>query len=420
MDRLLTATLLVDLLSPLLISSLNVDPQFRYFSTILWGLIAFKTVLGFRFIRSVDLAIFIIVALYSTLGFVIATLNGQNILITAWGWWLIYKGPILGLYVFQKKSNIRSFTRKILNYGNIILVFEVLVQIIQYSSGVPIGDQLGGTFGEWGTQALATFLIIVFALNLSAWIIRSNGKKLLLIFLLCLISSMLSSTKIFPFVAVVMGVIAIIFRIEYTRRLLMIMPTIIFIVFQVFLMIFIFSKFLPSSQLDEYGLLFNKDTLHEYYFMLAEGEKKFDVGRNIQILLAWNQLKSSKLPVSTIYWGDGLGARAESNVLGDTGIALRNNDLGAFSGTSLTVLIGEMGIMGIISMIFFYISVVLTLWISRRRYKSEDIQVLKYGILIFSICWPILLWYASSWSYAIPSFFYWCGLGLIRKSNLVA
>ena len=58
-----------------------------------------------------------------------------------------------------------------------------------------------------------------------------------------------------------------------------------------------------------------------------------------------------------------------------------------------------------------WVAVVLLRDIS--RYPQSDGAQLRYALLLFSLLWPIWLWYRAVWAFPVPMLLYWVTLGYV-------
>ena len=145
-----------------------------------------------------------------------------------------------------------------------------------------------------------------------------------------------------------------------------------------------------------------------------DGGTYSDIGRLDAVKIGWNSI--TKDPV-TFLFGYGLGTRSESQSLGTAGVALVSGGMGLSVGTSLLVMMQEMGSIGLTLLVIFWLWLLLALWRDIQRYSDLQATGLRYGLLLFSLCWPIWLWYATSWTSRVPMLLYWISLGYVFAEN---
>ena len=115
--------------------------------------------------------------------------------------------------------------------------------------------------------------------------------------------------------------------------------------------------------------------------------------------------------------GYGLGARSESVTFGTAGIGLTTGYLGLSVGTSLLIIMQEMGLVGLAVLSYIILWIIFTLASDIRRSPFSMANSLRYGLLIFSILWPVWLWYANVWTMRVPMFLYWYLLGYVLAES---
>ena len=132
------------------------------------------------------------------LGATIATFNGQSADATFWGWWVMFKYPIVGLYVYLCREWPPEFARWYYQFCFVVLGIEVVVQILQFAAGEPPGDNLTGTFGRQATHALSTFIFLTLGLAIGYWLVYGDWKVLGYVALASMAASVLGALRFFP------------------------------------------------------------------------------------------------------------------------------------------------------------------------------------------------------------------------------
>jgi hypothetical protein len=135
------------------------------------------------------------------------------------------------------------------------------------------------------------------------------------------------------------------------------------------------------------------------------------------VQLGWDSLQRD--PV-TFLFGYGIGTRSESQSLGTAGVALTQGYLGLSVGTSLLVMMQEMGVIGIIVMSGFILWLSLALARDIHRFPYSSALRLRYALLMFSFLWPLWLWYAVTWTMRVPMLLYWLSLGYVFAESRIS
>jgi hypothetical protein len=111
--------------------------------------------------------------------------------------------------------------------------------------------------------------------------------------------------------------------------------------------------------------------------------------------------------------GLGIGARGESETLGTSGVGFARSDIGKNAGTSLLVIMQELGFLGVISLGGFFLWLILKLLSGIKHEPLSDLTMLRYGLLLFTLMWPIWLWYTSVWVFRVAMLVYWVVIGYV-------
>ncbi len=136
----------------------------------------------------------------------------------------------------------------------------------------------------------------------------------------------------------------------------------------------------------------------------------YRVGRNFAIRYAWESLQDD---ATVFLFGYGTGARAFSDSFGIIGVRNQYDTLGTMAGTTALILIEELGVLGLSILFLFLFWLAVSLWRCARSDCPEDVRVLAFGLLLFTLFWPIHFWYNRAWTYATPMLLYWGGIGYV-------
>ena len=82
-------------------------------------------------------------------------------------------------------------------------------------------------------------------------------------------------------------------------------------------------------------------------------------------------------------------------------------------GSQLAAIVQEMGLFGLLMIMGFTIWVSVKLWLDIRRYPQSQALGLRYGLLLFSLFWPVWLWYKNPLGIDVAMMIYWVGLGYV-------
>lgn len=359
--------------------------------------------------------VFWLIVFLSIIGVLTSILSGQGLPATIWGWWLMFQFPFIGLFSYLQPAWPKNFTQKLLLVCLAVVCLEVLVQLFQFMTGERPGDNLAGTFGQNGTGDLVLFLILVLCFFLGQWLHTKHWVMLVAVIILGLMSSVLGEMKLFYLSIGILAVMGLVVFLLQGKQLWKIIPITLLMGSAVMLFIPLYNRVVATESqiplesylrdpalVTKYLTFVNKSTTGTYYY--------YDIGRNYAVVYGWDKISQSP---QYLYLGYGLGARSESKSLGIIGRALEEGDLGVTSGTSLLVILQETGIIGVLVMSIFFFFVIYQLVTQIRRNPTAQSNSLRYGLIFFTILWPLWLWYNAAWTLRVPMLIYWSILGYL-------
>ncbi len=417
-NLLLIIVFLVDLWAPFLINKGYIPSITRMLSDVVLLIIIVVAIARMLLYDHLPKA-FILVVSISLIGGVVAIFGDQDMLATLWGWWTMFKFPMVGIYAYLHHPWPAKFEHRLFNLCMLVLAIEVLVQVSQYLGGQVPGDSLAGTFGSHGVSLLAQFMLFCVCLALGEWLFSGNWKTLLYVMVLGSISSGLGEIKVFLFALIGLALLAFIIHLmrgKQLNRLIIYIAAIMFLVVS-------FASFYNSvvaeatgaRRLEEY---YEIDTLDEYLnsSFSTNGGTSYYFGRSYRLRRGWASIQKD---ATTFLFGMGLGAYSESQALGVVGIALQQDGFGSDVSTStLVVFMQELGILGLIIFAGFMIWFIFTLFWDIRQEPDSSLTTLRYGMILFTVFWPLWMYYGSVWLSSVPMMLYWVTLAfLIAKSR---
>lgn len=416
---LVVAALLADLLTPFLIWK-NFLPGPAKWLGDFFILIMIGHVVWCILQRDKIPAAFLLMIGISIIGSVVAIFEGQQWQATAWGIWLMFKYPIVGIYTYLHNDWRPDFPVKFFYLLMGLLAFETVFQIGQFLTGTPTGDDLAGSFGWHGIASLTMFSIIVLCVAFGHWLATGRWWALALGVALCGVASVLGEIKVFPVVVVAIASISIALLIIRNGKFGQALTILIVLACLAPLFIMMYNTFVADAngtrRFEEY---FDTATTEKYLQntdLLPSGIYYF--GRGFAMEYAWNAIQRDR---TTLVFGYGIGARADSQALGVLGQALVNSDYGRTTpGTSLLILLQETGIGGLFILGIFALYFSYSIYSDIRKNSETYISSLRYGFLLFSLLWPFWLWYTSSWHAAVTMILYWAGVGYFLSHREVA
>jgi putative peptidoglycan lipid II flippase len=410
----LCTAFIVALLTPILIWKGIIPDIFRWIAdAALFAMFLFVPLRMLAF-KNTPPAFWVIIFLSGT-GMIISILKGQSVITTIWGWWLMFQYPLAGIYLYLEPKWPKEYAKWLINFLVAVLAFEVLVQLGQYATGQVPGDQLAGTFGKNGTGNLVLFLILVMCFSLGQWIQTKKWKLLIVALGLSGISSVLGEMKLFYLTVALLALIALFIYIRREKHLWRLLPAITIMILMAGIFIPIYNAIIPSTSGIELQDYLTDPTLLTKYLTFtsrsaSQGTYYYDIGRNYAIQYGWEKISSDPL---YLLLGYGLGARSESVSLGIAGRALLEGELGFSSGTSLLVMMQEMGLAGMIILVIFILMVVTILLHQVRQNPSSSANALRYGLVFFTLLFPLWLWYNMAWTLRVPMLIYWSTLAYV-------
>lgn len=355
-----------------------------------------------------------VVASLSLIGVTVAFLHGQRLLPTAWGWWVMFQFPLVGLYAYLQPTWPRRFPQLLLNICVALLGILLLVQIGQYLTGEEPGDNLAGFFADYGTGDMLLFTALVLALALGRWLARGSWRVLALTFALALMASALGEVKFFLVAATALGGLALVVYTLKTGHVWRLAPYTLALLLVSGSFFWVYDEVIGDTRISLQAYLEDPDLLQEYLGTATryerDGRYYYDVGRNYALRYGWQSLSEDPL---TLLFGYGLGARGESRALGTAGTALQEGALGFSAGTSLLVIMQELGLVGMAILGGFLLWVIMSLIHDIRDFPEADGAELRYGLLLFTLLWIMWLWYNKAWTLRVPMLLYWIAVGYV-------
>lgn len=348
-----------------------------------------------------------------SIGIAIAAFEGQSSIATAWGCWMMFKYPMVGLFVYMQKEWPVQLAGWFYRLSIVVLSFQVLVQIGQYLTGEPTGDNLAGTFGPHGVSPLSNFIFVITGFAFGNWLVDGNWKRLGYVLLLGSIASTLGAMRIYYVCMPALGVAAILIHLIKGGRLYNLIMYLCIFGAVVPMFVFAYNTLVaaPRDQKrleDLLGENLNLDYLNTARYDVEDG--KYELGRNFSVTYGWQLLQRDNV---TLLFGYGVGARTSSVSLGILGAGLAESDYGTSSGTSLLVLMQELGVLGLLFLAAVLAWIVVILW--RCTYPADDpnIRILAYGLILFTLGWPVWLWHSGAWRFSVSVIMYWGFIGYV-------
>ncbi len=349
----------------------------------------------------------------SVIGATVALLGGQGLLPTLWGWWSLFKFPLVGLYAYLRPQWSEQFPQYLLKVCLAIMGFEVLFQAGQYLSGQPIGDNLAGTFGWHGVGPLLFVAIFVVCLALGQWLAEGQWKPLVVALGLGAASSVLAENKMFAIAVVLLALLAVGLAVVRGRQASRVLPFALLAGVGVLLFGVGYNQLVPrAARKPLEQILLDEDTRSYYLSGVRRSSltetQTYHLGRNSALEYAVSQVSGDSV---TLWFGYGLGGRRASQSLGTVGALLREDKFNR--GSDLVVMVQEMGLFGVIAVLGFVLWVSVVLYRDIRQGPRSPAAGLRYALLLFSLLWPLWLWYKRPMSARAAMWLYWIALGYV-------
>ncbi|KAA3663970.1 MAG: hypothetical protein DWQ04_08065 [Chloroflexi bacterium] len=407
----------VDFFTPYLIWKAGFPSAVRFLSDAIIAMIlalVFTRMLAFNKIPRIVLLLFGVSIIWT----VVALFEGQGLVGTIWGWWVMFRYPMIGLFIYLQPSWPKNIRINYMNACVWLLTANTLLQIIQYAGGQRADDHLAGFFGRHGVMPLFFFAILIICYALGYWIAYGNWKILLFTIVLGAVASGLGEMKVFPVALVLVGLLSLGLQLlegTQVQRIFffLLLFSIIFPAFAAFYNVVV-ADARGTKRIEEY---LDADTADEYLnaTYTENSGTYFYLGRSFALELGWKTIQRDR---TTFLFGMGLGTRAESKTLGVAGTALTRGDYGLNSGTSLLVMMQELGVVGLSIFIFFLLWVVVKLWMDAQRNPDSLTNPLRYGAILFALCWPFWLYYGQVWVISVIMILFWGTLGYLLRPEI--
>nr|HMN30140.1 hypothetical protein [Caldilineaceae bacterium] len=355
-------------------------------------------------------ALFLIIAL-SLVGITVAYYESQQGAATAWGWWIMFRYPLLGLFAYLQpkwpKNTAEYFVR--LCYG--IMFLEIVMQLGQFATGEIPGDDLSGSFGHHGVGELVTLIVLIVSVAWGNWLVDGNWKIAMLITFIGLVSSVLGEIKFYPIAMVVIVFLALALHSWRTGQLstLVVYSTIIgsfILLFGISYNIFVAEVRGTRPIEDLLNLDSTEAKLNGLEFDADAGIYRF--GRGFAVTHGLETILTD--PVTALF-GMGIGARSESKSLGIRGVSFDRDGYGLTSSPASLVLIQELGLAGIAAVVGFFWWMTFRLLRFGRQRPSPALSTMALGLAIFTFLWPLWIFNHDAWHFSAVQQLYWASIG---------
>ncbi len=407
--RLLALLFLTELIVPFLLWKAGLPRTTDFLKEIVAAAIVILT-FGFILLRNrIPAAVLLLLGVTFIWG-IVAFMEGQDAGATLWGWWRFFKYPLLGVFAYLIPRWPADFARWLVRLCIIILVFQVLVQFAQYATGTPTGDSLAGTFGWKGVAQYSMFLFFVVCLALGHWLATQEWKLLLLTLTLGLIGSTLNGTKFYMIAVVMLGLATLILHLIRGGQFRQLFIYIALFSLSIGVLLPLYNAYQVQRGLRPLQEYLQPEVIENYIFNDGKGDEdgKYNLGRGLALTYAWQQIRRDN---TTTLFGYGIGSRTYSTALGLTGRSLEEDLYGAASETGLGAWIQEFGVVGFLLFLTFNVWAMWKLLRFARQTPDPYQAAIAFGLILFTLFWPIWLWYHRPWVAGVMMTLYWVSLG---------
>jgi hypothetical protein len=410
--RLLALLIFVELIVPFVLWQVGLRQRADFSKEVVAGVIVAMTFV-YMLVRDRMPAVFLLMLGVTLVWGMVALFEGQGVAATLWGWWRLFKYPLLMVFAYLVPRWPKDTARLIFKFLIVVLAFEVGVQLLQWAAGQPPGDSLAGTFGNKGVGPYTVFIFLAVCIGMGHWLATGQWKPMMLILALGLVATMLSVTKFYLFAVAIVGVLAMIYHLIRGGRFRHLFVYVFLFLLAGAAFVPIYNNFIVTTRglkpLQEY---LNRESIEGYLF---KGDKstedgRYKLGRGGAVTYAWEQIQRDG--TATLF-GFGLGSRSYSSTLGLSGATLEDDLYGGGGNTSLGVWIQEYGVVGLA--LFVALNIWLVIKLSRFAKATDDPYqaTLAYGLILYTLLWPLWLWYHKSWLYGMMMITYWVALGYL-------
>lgn len=411
--RLLLALLVSELIFPYFIWRFRLPGALDFVQEIIAATIMAVTILHMIARDRIPVAVPVVLAVTLVWGLV-AYFEGQSLAATAWGWWKLFKYPFVGLFAYMIVPWPRNFADWWVRFLVVLMAFEVGVQLIRLLLGEPPGDSLAGTFGSKGVGSQTSFNLFIIALSFGSWIALHRWKLLVVALVLGLASSMMNVTKFYIPGILVMSLLTIALQLIAGGRVRHLLGFVFALGLLGMIAIPVFNRFVADTRgLPELQEYFQPEKLEGYLFTDGQGDQDgtYNLGRGLAITYAYQTISRD---MTTKLFGMGLGARSLSASLGIVGTGLENDLYGSVTaGTGVLVRLQEQGIVGLITLQIFFLWLMWRLAKDTRRHNNASLKALEFGLILYTLLWPLWLVLQNAWSDGVMMILYWVTVGYV-------
>lgn len=408
--RLLAILFLIELLLPVVLWKAGLPRPADFVKEIVAGGILLVTFV-FMLLRNRIPGMLLLVLGLTLIWGLTSLLDGESLAAFAWGWWRFFKYPLLALFAFTVPRWPKDFAGWFIKFLLVVLAFEVAAQFVQFVLGEPPGDSLAGTFGLKGVGPFTMFVFFVVCVALGKWVATGDWKTLVLTLALGAVASMLNVTKFYLLALVPLGLAALGLHMIRGGRFRQLFVYVTLFLLAGAVLVPVYNRFIADTRglapLQEY---IQPENIENYLFNDGKGnvDGRYNLGRGLSLSYAWQQIQRDG---TTVLFGYGLGSRTSSAGLGIMGRTLREDIYGELGESGLGTFIQEYGVVGLALFTLINLWIVVKLFLHARKTTDPMLAALEYGLILFTLFWPMWLWYHRPWAAGVMMVLYWVSLG---------
>lgn len=342
----------------------------------------------------------------------VSLLDGQPVSATLWGWWRLFKYPMLLVFAYLIPRWPKDFARWLFRLIVILLTFELGVQFLQVAMGMQFGDSLAGTFGYKGVGPYTMFVFFVISIAFGHWLATGEAKTMVYLIAIGLVGTLLSITKFYLLAAALLGVAALVLHMIRGGKFQQLFIYVALFATAATIFVPIYNSYMNARGLRPIQSYLTRDAFEGYLFKddKATDDGIYKLGRGAAVTYAWQQIQRD---ATTTLFGFGLGSRTHSMKLDLTGTTLEDDLYGGGGNTSLGIWIQEYGLVGLGLYFLLNFWIMFKLFRLARTTNDPYVATLAYGLILFTFFWPMWLWYHKAWLHGAMQIFYWVTLGFL-------
>ena len=410
--RLLAVLFIAEFIVPFILWQAGLPRSLDGFKELAAGLVV-AVLFAYMMLRDRIPAAFLFILAVTLIWGLVSLLDGQGITATFWGWWRLLKYPLVGVFAFLVPRWPPDSGRRLVKFLVLLLAFEVGVQALQFATGQPPGDSLAGTFGWKGVAQHTMLVFFVVSIGFGHWMATGEWKLLGFVLVLGLVGTMLSVTKFYLVGAAILGIVALVIHLVRGGKFRHLLVYILLAAVAAASFVPIYNNFIATTRglkpLQEYLTV---ESINDYLFKGDETTESgvVKMGRGMAIVYAWQQIQRD---YTTVFCGYGIGGRTSSTALGVSGSALQDDPTAGSGGSGLSIWIQEYGVVGTALFLLLNTWIMWKLFRHARATSDPYQATLAYGMMLFTLLWPLWLWYKRPWAAGGMMMMYWITLGYL-------